>query len=74
VHPSWVSIRSGFEKRARYLSLYILNKSVLDAHREQLAGIGVGKGCIRYQRPEQVDWDVVTSLLADTSASDTEIC
>ncbi len=39
-----------FAKQARYLSLYLLKKPVLDAHRAALAGLDVGKGCLRYRR------------------------
>jgi len=63
-----------FAKQARYLSLYILKQPVFDAHRSQLAGLSLGKGCIRYRRPDQIDWNVVSSLLADTWASDDVIC
>jgi uncharacterized protein YdhG (YjbR/CyaY superfamily) len=63
-----------FGKQARYLSLYILKQPVFDAHRSQLAGLSLGKGCIRYRRPEQIDWTVVSSLLADTRANDDVIC
>jgi hypothetical protein len=58
----------------QYLSLYILQQSVLDAHRNELAGLSVGKGCVRFRRTDQVDWAVVTSLLSATRASDGEIC
>jgi uncharacterized protein YdhG (YjbR/CyaY superfamily) len=63
-----------FGKQARYLSLYILKQPVLDRHRTALAGLRLGKGCIRYQRPDQIDWDIVTSLLSDTAKSGAEIC
>jgi uncharacterized protein YdhG (YjbR/CyaY superfamily) len=63
-----------FGKQARYLSLYILKQPVLDAYREQLAGVSMGKGCIRYQRPDRIDWAVVTSLLSDTCGSEAETC
>ena len=48
--------------------------AVLDAHRAQLASLSVGKGCIRYRKPEEVDWTLVTSLLAGTKATNAEIC
>ena len=63
-----------FGRQARYLSLYILKKPVLDACREQLAGISTGKGCIRYRRPDQIDWDIVTTLLSHTRTSAAAIC
>jgi uncharacterized protein YdhG (YjbR/CyaY superfamily) len=67
-------IEVAFAKQVRYLSLYILKQPVLDTHRPRLKGISVGKGCIRYSKPDQIDWDVVTSLLSATVASDAEIC
>jgi uncharacterized protein YdhG (YjbR/CyaY superfamily) len=63
-----------FAKQARYLSLYILKKPVLDAHRRQLSGLSLGKGCVRYRRPDQIDWAVVSSLLAATAACEAEVC
>lgn len=63
-----------FAKQAHYLSVYILKQPVLDRQRPLLAGLRLGKGCIRYSRPEQIDWDVVTSLLAATRQSAAEIC
>jgi uncharacterized protein YdhG (YjbR/CyaY superfamily) len=67
-------VEVGFGRQARYLSLYILKQAVLDAHRPQLAGLSTGKGVIRYRRPEQVDWAIVSVLLADTWASPDDIC
>jgi uncharacterized protein YdhG (YjbR/CyaY superfamily) len=63
-----------FAKQAHYLSLYILKKSVLDAHRAELAGLSLGKGCIRYPRPDSIDWDVVARLMADVFASNDVVC
>jgi hypothetical protein len=63
-----------FGKQARYLSLYILKQPVLDTHRNRLAGLSVGKGCIRYRRPDQINWDVVSSLLAATCSSPDSAC
>jgi uncharacterized protein YdhG (YjbR/CyaY superfamily) len=63
-----------FGKQADYLSLYILKQPVFEAHRGALAGLSLGKGCIRYRRPEQIDWIVVSSLFADTRKSASDIC
>ena len=67
-------VEVGFGKQARYLSLYILKQPVFEAHRAELAGLSLGKGCIRYRRPDQIDWGVVSRLLADTCASSDAIC
>jgi uncharacterized protein YdhG (YjbR/CyaY superfamily) len=64
----------GFAAQKQYLSLYVLRTDVLAAHRERLAGLSVGKGCIRYRRPEQLDRAVVRSLLEMTAATRGPIC
>ena len=67
-------IEVAFGKQAHYLSLYILKQPVFDAHRAELAGLSLGKGCIRYRRPEQFHWEVVSSLLAETRRSTGAVC
>jgi uncharacterized protein YdhG (YjbR/CyaY superfamily) len=67
-------VEVAFASQKKYISLYILKKPVLDHHRQALKGISLGKGCIRYTKPEKVDFAIVQQLLVDTTASDTEIC
>jgi hypothetical protein len=67
-------IEVGFGLQAKYLSLYILKQSVFEAQRAQLAGLSLGKGVIRYRRPDQIDWGVVAGLLAQTRASTDAVC
>ena len=67
-------VELSFAAQARYLSLYVLRQPVLDAHRAELAGLSLGKGCIRYRRPDQIDWDLVNDLLAASASSEAEIC
>jgi uncharacterized protein YdhG (YjbR/CyaY superfamily) len=58
----------------RYISLYVMRADVLDAHRAQLAGLDVGKGCIRYRSPGAVDFTVVHSILTAVAASRGPVC
>ena len=58
----------------RYISLYVMRADVLDAYRERLAGLDVGKGCIRYPNPAAVNFTVVGSILADVAASRGPVC
>lgn len=67
-------VEVGFASQKQYISLYILKESVLDAHREQLQGLNVGKGCIRYRKPAQVDFAVVAELLKATYLSSDPVC
>jgi uncharacterized protein YdhG (YjbR/CyaY superfamily) len=58
----------------RYISLYVMRTDVLNAHRSQLAGLDVGKGCIRYRSPAAVDLHVVRSMLTVVAASQGPVC
>ncbi len=58
----------------RYISLYVMRADVLDAHRGQLAGLDIGKGCIRYRSPAAVDFTVVHSMLTAVAASRGPVC
>lgn len=68
------TVEVAFASQKQYISLYILKQEVFDRHRPALAGLNLGKGCIRYTKPEKIDFAVVEQLLADTAASDAEIC
>ncbi|HKJ26315.1 MAG TPA: DUF1801 domain-containing protein [Anaerolineales bacterium] len=67
-------VEVAFASQKNYISLYILKQPVFDKHRESLAHLNLGKGCIRYRKPEQIDFEIVGQLLADSAASDDEIC
>jgi uncharacterized protein YdhG (YjbR/CyaY superfamily) len=58
----------------RYISLYVMRADVLNAHRGQLSGLDVGKGCIRYRSPAAVDFTVVQSMLTAVAASRGPVC
>jgi uncharacterized protein YdhG (YjbR/CyaY superfamily) len=62
-----------FANQKHYISLYIVNEPVLDAHRHLLKGLSVGKCCIRYPKPEKIDFAVVQQLLDATRESDSEV-
>src|SRR5271166_3880124 len=62
-------IEVGFASQKNYISLYVLKKSVVDAHRAELAGANIGKGCIRFSRPEKLDFNVIERLLVATRES-----
>lgn len=64
----------GWASQKQYISLYILRTDVLNAHREHLSGLDVGKGCIRFRRPSQVDMDIVRSMLTATQATRASVC
>jgi uncharacterized protein YdhG (YjbR/CyaY superfamily) len=63
-----------FASQKNYISLYILKEDVLNKYREHLAHLNLGKGCIRYRKPQQIDFDIVAQILTDSYQSDSEIC
>ena len=69
-------VEVAFASQKNYISLYILKQGVMEAHKEQLAGKGIsfGKGCIRYSKPERIDFMLVEQMLVATEKSDAPIC
>ena len=66
------TIEVGFTSQKHYISLYVLKKEVVDKYRDHLKD--AGKGCIRYRRPDQIDFEIVKRLLEGTANSDSAIC
>ena len=63
-----------FASQKHYISLYMMKKQVVDDHREQLAKQDVGKGCIRYGKPADMDFKVIESMFRATKASSEPPC
>ena len=62
------TVEVAFASQKQYVALYVLKKEALDKNRNLLEGLSVGKGCIRYRRPEKINFEVVKKLLSDTVA------
>lgn len=69
-------VEIGFASQKNFIGLYILRNDVMDAHRNLLKGKGIslGKGCIRYSKPEKIDFKVVELMLKATHESTGVIC
>jgi uncharacterized protein YdhG (YjbR/CyaY superfamily) len=67
-------IEVAFASQKQYISFYVLKKEVLDKQREALAGLNLGKGCIRYRKTAQIDFEIVEKLLRDSQESDSPVC
>lgn len=63
-------VEVAFACQKHYISLYVLRQAPLDAAAERLTGLSVGKGCIRFRRPEQIDPATIRALL-EAAATDT---
>ncbi|MBC8507522.1 MAG: DUF1801 domain-containing protein [Anaerolineales bacterium] len=67
-------VEVAFASQKNYISFYVLKEPVMDKHRPALEGLNLGKGCIRYTKPEKIDFEIVEKLLRDTVNSAAEIC
>src|SRR5262249_9742357 len=68
--PSYLrgdSAEVAFANQKNYVSLYI-SRRALRANIERLTGLSVGKRCIRFRRPNQIDPAVVRDLLRATAS------
>ena len=68
------TVEVSFASQKNHISLYFLKKAVVDAHRAELVTASIGKGCIRYSRPEKLDFEVIEKLLVATRESEEIAC
>ncbi len=68
------AVEVAFASQKQYVSLYVLKKDVLDRHRSALKSCRIGKGCIRFPRPDQMDFSLVEALLRDVAQAKSEPC
>ena len=75
--PSYMrdgEVEVSFASQKAYVSLYVLRQAALQSNIDRLDGLSVGKGCIRFRRPEQIDPEIVRALLAATASDTGPIC
>ena len=72
--PAGGEVEVAFASQKQYISLYLLKQDALDKHRSALKSLSLGKGCIRYTKPEKIDFDIVKQLLMDSVQSEGEVC
>ncbi len=63
-----------FASQKQYVSLYVMKKDVVDEFRAALPDSKIGKGCIRFSKPDKIDFDVVKKLLGRTAESTSAPC
>ncbi|MFJ9951474.1 iron chaperone [Kitasatospora sp. NPDC091207] len=63
-----------FASQKRYISFYLMRGDVREAFEERLAGHDMGKGCLRFRKPEGIDLGLLRDLLRATAARPGTIC
>ena len=56
-------VEVAFASQKNYISLYVLKEAVVNTYRAALVTASIGKGCIRYSRPEKLDFAIIEKLL-----------
>lgn len=67
-------VEIAFDSQKQSISLYVLRTDVVDVHRPRLEALDVGKGFIRYRQHDEIDMDVVHSILKMNALTTGEIC
>jgi len=69
-------VEVAFASQKNYISLYFLRTDVMNVYRDSLdaKGVSLGKGCIRYSRPERIDFKLVEKMLNATQETTGEVC
>ncbi|MEV0627531.1 iron chaperone [Nonomuraea wenchangensis] len=62
------SCEIAFASQKQYISFYLMRGDVREAFEERLAGQDMGKGCLRFRKPENVDFVLLRDLLKATAA------
>jgi uncharacterized protein YdhG (YjbR/CyaY superfamily) len=63
-----------FASQKQYIALYVLKQDVVDEFRSALPGSKIGKGCIRFTRPDKIDFEVLSRLLGKTARAKSAPC
>jgi uncharacterized protein YdhG (YjbR/CyaY superfamily) len=56
-------MRFAFASQKQYISIYGCGSPAVKDLRAKLSGEKSGKGCVRFTKPEKIDFDVVDELL-----------
>jgi uncharacterized protein YdhG (YjbR/CyaY superfamily) len=62
-----------FNAQKQYISLYV-PPEVHARNAEALSGLDAGKSCIRFRKPDAIDFDLLDKLLQDTAATRSGVC
>ncbi|MEU6488540.1 DUF1801 domain-containing protein [Streptomyces sp. NPDC046887] len=63
-----------FASQKQYISFYLMRSDVREAFTERLAGQDMGKGCLRFRKPQAIDFDLLWDLLRATATRPGPVC
>jgi len=56
-----------FNNQKQYVAFYV-GETAVEGFADRLAGVDHGKGCIRYRKPDAIDFDLARDILRDVRA------
>jgi len=62
-------VRAAFASQKGYIALYGCGKVLSKEMKAKLVGANCGKGCIRFTKPEKIDFEVIEELLREKAAA-----
>ena len=63
-----------FANQRQFIAVYVLKQDVLDQFRDTLGASSIGKGCVRFAKPEQIDYAVLEQVFRKTVESTSGPC
>ena len=60
-------VELAFASQKQYIALYVMHPGLVDRYREQFPKAKIGKGCIRFTKPEHIDFQLIGQLLKEAS-------
>ena len=63
-----------FASRKQYISLHVLKSEVVEKYRAAFPMSSIGKGCIRFKKPEHIDFEAIGRLLRSNVSSKASPC
>src|SRR5437868_517693 len=63
------TVEFAFASQKQYISVYVVRTDVREAFEERLAGCRMGKSCLRFRKPEDIDFELLRDLLRATAAN-----
>lgn len=67
-------VEIAYASQKQYIALYVMHKDIVDEFRPALSAAKIGKGCIRFTKPEKIDFEIVKQLLSRTAKSKSQPC
>lgn len=67
-------VEIAFASNKQHIAFYVLKQPVLDRYRDGFPKSRIGKGCVRFSSPKQLDLALIEKMVRDSVASDAPIC